>query len=237
MPLLAMRCARPPGCPMRYDLVVFDLDGTLVDSFAFFLRTHNVLAATHGFRPIDATEVEALRHKSAREIMAQLGLPLWKLPRVARSFVELMRDEGRQIRLFDGVERELLALHRQGVRLAVVTSNSRENARRLLGDTLGAVIAYIDGGASILGKQRRIRKCMRTLGVRASRTIYVGDQVTDAKAARDCGVAFASVAWGYGAPQALARTEPDVELSHIAEIQWLASGHTWLRPSWRSADH
>ena len=45
----------------RYDLLVFDFDGVLADSFPFFLRVHDDLAQAHGFRPIAADEIEAMR--------------------------------------------------------------------------------------------------------------------------------------------------------------------------------
>ena len=46
---------------MRWDLAIFDIDGTLADSFPFFIGIQNRLAAMHGFRRIEAEEVEALR--------------------------------------------------------------------------------------------------------------------------------------------------------------------------------
>ena len=75
---------------MRYDLAIFDLDGTLADSFPFFVSVQNRLAVKHGFRRIDPDEIESLRHHSARELMRHVGLPRWKLPWVARSFVRFV---------------------------------------------------------------------------------------------------------------------------------------------------
>jgi len=61
---------------MPYDLIIFDLDGTLADSFAFFVSVHNQLADRHGFRHIAPAEIETLRGRPAREIMHHVGLPL-----------------------------------------------------------------------------------------------------------------------------------------------------------------
>ncbi|WP_149808431.1 HAD hydrolase-like protein, partial [Salmonella enterica] len=81
------------GCqPPRagYRLLIFDFDGTLADTFPFFLRTMDVLADEFGFRRIGAHEVDGLRGCGARQMLRHVGLPLWKMPRVAARFIQLM---------------------------------------------------------------------------------------------------------------------------------------------------
>jgi phosphoglycolate phosphatase len=198
-----------PARARRYELVVFDLDGTLVDSFDFFVQAHNRLAPKHRLRPIAPHEAAAWRHCPPREIMALVGLARWRLPWVARDFVRLMRDTGGGLRLFPGTDQALRHLHAQGLRLAVVSSNSADNCRRLLGPELCQRMACIDGGASLFGKRTRLQRVLRRLHVPPHQAIYVGDQLTDADAARAAGLAFGAVSWGYGAPSALARARPD----------------------------
>ncbi len=62
---------------MPYSLVIFDLDGTLVDSFPWFLRNVNDVADRFGFRRVADGDVEALRHASTRDIEAAhlTGIP------------------------------------------------------------------------------------------------------------------------------------------------------------------
>jgi phosphoglycolate phosphatase len=50
-----------PALPPRWDLLAFDFDGTLADSFDRFVLVHNQLAGTHGFRRIEADQVGQLR--------------------------------------------------------------------------------------------------------------------------------------------------------------------------------
>lgn len=198
-----------PSGAEGYILAIFDMDGTLADSFGFFIRVQNLLAAKHRFHPIQPHEVEHFRQRSPREIMAQVGLARWKLPFVARDFMRLTQQYGRDVRLFAGVEAVLRDLHANGMLLAVVSSNSEENCRRILGDDVCRLMAYIDGGASIFGKRARISRVLKKLGIRPIQAIYVGDQSTDAEAARAAGVAFGAVCWGYTAPEALARVSPE----------------------------
>jgi phosphoglycolate phosphatase len=69
---------------MRPALVIFDLDGTLADSFPWFLRHANDVADRFGFRRIADDEIEPLRRAGSREILQRLGVPRWKLPLIAR---------------------------------------------------------------------------------------------------------------------------------------------------------
>ena len=206
---------------MSYDLIIFDLDGTLADSFAFFVGVHNQLADRHGFRRIAPAEIDTLRGCSAREVMRHVGLPHWKLPWVARSFARMMRAA--DIPLFAGVGPMLQHLQRSGTALALVSSNAADNCRRILGDAHWQRLVHVECGASIFGKRRHIARILRATGVDPARAIYVGDQITDAEAARATGVAFGAVAWGYATRASLERLQPAHLLDAIEDLALLAA--------------
>jgi phosphoglycolate phosphatase len=201
-----------------YRLAIFDFDGTLADSFPFFASVFNTLADRHGFRRVAPDEVSALRRCDAREIMARLGMPSWKLPIVGRSFVALMRDNASRVPLFPGVRDMLDGLHADGVVLAVVSSNSRDNVERVLGPAHAKLIRHYECGASIFGKRSRIRKVLRKAAVEPRGAIYIGDQSTDHDAARAENVAFGAVAWGYGEIESLRSRNPEAAFEHVADI-------------------
>jgi len=202
---------------MRYRLAIFDFDGTLADSFPFFLRAQHALADKHGFARIQAHEVEALRAKPVKDLLRDSGLPLWKLPRVAADYRAMMRDAD-GIAAFAGVPAMLRALQDAGVVLGVLTSNAPDNVRRVLGDDDFARFADVDGGMSILGKSSRLRAMCRRAGIAAGDAIYIGDQDSDGHAASDAGLAFGAVAWGYAAPAVLRRCSPAHEFATPADI-------------------
>ena len=207
---------------MRYELAIFDFDGTLADSFPFFLSVHNLIAEKHGSKTIQEYEVADLRHRSPREIMQLAGLPRWKLPWVAQSFMTLMHDRAAEIRLFDGIHEALEHLQQQGVALALVTSNSLENVRRILGPETFARLAHVECGASLFGKKSRIKRTLTHVGPAGNKAIYIGDQMVDAEAARSAGIAFGAVAWGYGSLESLVSYAPEVTFTHVAQIEQLA---------------
>jgi phosphoglycolate phosphatase len=207
---------------MQYRLAIFDFDGTLADSFPFFLSVFNQIADLHGFRRIDHSRVEQLRHYSMRQMMQHVGMPMWKLPLASRSFMEMMRQNADGIALFDGIADALRALHDRGVKLAVVSSNSEYNVREVLGAELSELVGLFDCGVSVFGKASRIRAALRHAQVTPGEAIYVGDQGTDAEAAHKVGVAFGAVHWGYAAIESLRRHAPAAEFELPASLLGIA---------------
>ncbi len=207
---------------MKYRLAIFDFDGTLADSFPFFLGTFNQLARQHGFREIDVDLAPAFRHYTARQAMEMVGLPAWKLPLVAKSFISLMSQNTTRIGLFEHVEETLAHLADRGITLAIVSSNSRDNVRRILGPENTRRFSHFECGMSIFGKPVRIRKVLRKTGIPASEAIYIGDQVTDLEAARKENVAFGAVSWGYAAIEAFREHSPEEEFDTVRAIRRIA---------------
>lgn len=207
---------------MPYKLVIFDFDGTLADSFPFFVEVHNQLAQKHGFKPVARTEIPELRQYGARQIMRHVGLPKWKMPFVARSFVRLMRQNAQAIAPFAEVEETLAHLAASGIMLALVTANSAENVRAILGPGLASLFVVQETGVSIFGKRRRLGHVLKRSGVAAHQAIYVGDQSTDAEAAAGVGIAFGAVAWGYAPLSSLQAYGPAEIFDHVAALRGLA---------------
>jgi len=203
---------------MSYRLAIFDFDGTLADSFPFFISVFNQIADRHGFRRVSPDEAQDLRHHDSRAIMRHVGMPAWKLPLASRSFIGLMRENAERIALFDGVGEALRGLDREGVRLAIVSSNSEYNVRTVLGPQLGALFGHYECGMSVFGKASRIRKVVKRAAVPEHQALYVGDQAMDAEAARKAGIAFGAVSWGYAPIETLRRSAPEREFGTPAEL-------------------
>ncbi|MBR0693500.1 HAD-IA family hydrolase [Bradyrhizobium lablabi] len=202
---------------MPYSLAIFDLDGTLVDSFPWFLHTINDVADRFGFRRVADEDVEQLRHAPTREILGHLQVPPWKLPIIARYMRRLKAEHAADIPLFSGVETMVRTLTANGVRLALVSSDSEANARQKLGD-LASLFSHFDCAASLFGKPAKFRRVVRRAGVDLGQVIAIGDEVRDIEAARAVGIACGAVCWGYAAPAALRAHGPDLTFERIGDI-------------------
>lgn len=207
-----------------YRLAVFDFDGTLADSFPWFIGVLNGVADRYGFNRVRADEVERLRGYDARQIMRHLRVPSWKLPFIANHMRQLMARDVDGIRLFDGVPDMLRSLNDRGVTVAIVSSNSVENIRRILGAEVAGLVAHYGCGASLFGKAVKFRKMLGKTGVPADLAIGIGDEVRDIDAARKVGMGCAAVAWGYARGDALAARKPDRLLTRVEEIPGLFGG-------------
>ncbi|MBW8882912.1 MAG: HAD hydrolase-like protein [Asticcacaulis sp.] len=202
---------------MQPKLIIFDFDGTLADSFPWFLDVFDTIADRFQFQRLDRSNIDALRHLDARELMRRHGVPLWKVPMIAAHARTLQGRDLDRIRLFDGVADVLGALKAGGVKTAVVTSNARENVETVL----GASAAHIDHyacGSSLFGKAAKFKAMMKTLGVMPGDTLAIGDEVRDIDAARACGMRAGAVAWGYSAPERLKADYPDHVFDTPADI-------------------
>jgi len=205
-------------CVGRPALAIFDLDGTLADSYPWFLRHVNGVADRFGFRRIAEDDVEALRHTGSRDILRRLDVPLWKLPAIAAHMRRLKAASLADIALFPGVGAMLRALGESGVRLALVSSDNEANARAQLGDVNAALFCDFDCGASLFGKPQKFRRVLKRAGIEPGRAVAIGDEVRDIEAARSVGIACAAVTWGYAAPAALLAQGPDLVFHHMDEI-------------------
>lgn len=203
---------------MGYKLIIFDFDGTLADSFPWFVRMVNRVADKYGFRRIEEAEIDLLRSYHARHLIRHLGIPVWKMPFIARHMKRLMAQEIHQIPLFDGIPELLRHLSERGVTLAMVSSNSVENVRRVLGPEIAALFRYYECGGSLFGKKAKFEKVLRLSGVAAEDALCIGDEIRDLEAARRAKIAFGAVTWGYTTAEALRAQAPTTVFASLDSI-------------------
>ncbi|CAB3875584.1 HAD hydrolase-like protein [Achromobacter mucicolens] len=194
---------------MKYDIAAFDFDGTLADTMPWFNTILNTVAEKYNFRKIDASEREALRSRDAMEILKYLNIPLWKLPAIMTHVRTLMQEIDPSVQLFDGIPQALARLKASGLRLAVVSSNSVENVKRVLGEETAALFDDYECGSDLFGKAAKIDRLLKQHGTSPERFLLVGDEMRDIDAARKAGVRVGSVAWGYNHVDALRGRGPD----------------------------
>ena len=203
---------------VKYKLVIFDFDGTLADTFPWFAGVINKVAEKYHFKRIEPDEHETIRGFDARGVLKYLGVPLWKMPLIANYLRTLMTHDIQEIALFQGIEGLLHRLSGLGATLAVVSSNSYENIRHVLGAEMTALIAHYECGVSMFGKEAKLRKILKRSGVAPGEAIYIGDEIRDSEAARKVGLAFGGASWGYTVAESLHAHAPADVFSSIDDI-------------------
>ncbi|AHK05321.1 HAD family hydrolase (plasmid) [Agrobacterium radiobacter] len=198
-----------------YKLIIFDFDGTLADSGAWILSALREMSERHRFVTPSDTQIEYLRGLSICQVLRWLRVPVWRIPLIVKDLRKLAREATFDI--FPRTEKVLLHLEDQGVELAILSSNSTENIRRVLGP-LDSYFTYIEGSSPLFGKGKRINKILRRCKKSRNEVLLVGDEVRDIEAAKSQNIASAGVTWGYAKREALAYSNPTHILEDIEDL-------------------
>jgi phosphoglycolate phosphatase len=201
-----------------YRLAIFDYDGTLVDSFPWFMRIFDEVADHFGFKRLDRDRLDSLRGLGARELVRAFDVPAWKLPLIANHVRKLAIRDRDDIRLFAGVPEMMRTLAAEGAAIAVVTSNHEDNVRHALGLELTALVRTYECGASLFGKGRKLRNVLKQSGCAPREALVIGDEIRDLEAARAEALPFGAVGWGYTNLEALRVHGADEVFEAVGDI-------------------
>jgi len=201
----------------RYRLAIFDFDGTLADSLPWFRASFHDVIARFDLTPVTAEELEGMRGLSAREIMARLNVSMWQLPAIVSDMRKRKLAAASETSLFAGIPAMLCDLQRQGIKTAIVSSDSEASVRQVLGPTT-SLITRFDCGAALFGKHWKFRRVARRLGTEPADTICIGDEIRDIEAAKAADMDSGAVAWGYALPSALQAARPTHLFNSIEEM-------------------
>lgn len=199
--------ALSPASPARTAL--FDFDGTLADSLATMLGIYNELAAQLDVVQVGPERAAELRKLGPQGVLCELGIPLWKAPRILGAVRRTLRERDQVPAPFTGVQAALERLAASGVRTGVLSSNTAPNVRAFFARHGFAPPAILSTGVSIFGKAGRLKSVMQRHRLKAADVVYVGDEVRDIEACRAAGVRSVAVSWGYGERNALLAAGPD----------------------------
>lgn len=207
--------------------VLFDLDGTLVDTYRLYLEAYSrALEPYLGRRPTLAEFVERRPSSERHFLAAWIGAEAAAACHAAmqRHYAELHNAlcEG----MYDGVREMLTALRTAGVPLGVVTGKGRgawEVTRHAL--DLGAfdVVVTDDDVEHPKPHPGGLLRALAALAVPPAGAVYVGDSVSDLQAGREAGTRVAAVLWP--------KTAPGERAAFLAEIRPLEPDWIFERPA------
>ena len=208
---------------MRYPLVVFDFDGTLADSFGPAVDILTRIGPALGLKPI--ADLETARTTPTRQLLRQMGVRFWHLPRVVRAFQAEAALHADELRLHAGVAPMLDQLHAAGHRLGILSSNREDVIRTCLRNhAVEGHFAFVVGYPSLFGKAKALRQILKREGVGRDAVLFVGDELRDLEAGRKVGVATAAVTWGFQREALLTTAGPTVVVRQPGDLPAVAAG-------------
>jgi len=213
--------------PKRFELLVVDLDGTLVNSQALLVGLVN-----------DTLVAQGLPATDGRLIATAIGLPLDEvfrraLPRGSAATIDELcaryrrradtQEFVRQFRLFAGVVSTLAHLRRDGLRLVIGTSKGRATSLDILTHCgIADMIDEVIGGDSVArGKPHpeMVEQARRLFTAPAERTLVVGDTTFDMEMGKAAGVATCAVTYGMHTLEALRALRPDFLIDRFEALR------------------
>ena len=214
---------------MRYRLVIFDWDGTLMDSVARIVDCMQAASRDAGWGELEAERVRNIIGLGLPEAIASL------CPGIDSVRAELLRSryawhfvEGNDtpMRFFAGVEEGLASLHdRGGQRLAVATGKSRRGLDRIFRESDSGRWFHASRTADETRSKphpRMLEELLVELGVAPQEAVMVGDTEYDLEMARAIGMDRVAVTWGVHAPERLAASRPAFTAEAVPELfNWL----------------
>ena len=229
-PLLGVRGEKPDATdPATFprmsaiQTVLFDLDGTLIDSVRLILDSYHHTLAAHGIPP-----------RSDEEWLRGVGTPLsvqfaeWSDDRstldalIATYRAYNLAHHDRMVTIYPGVAQAIEAIRASGRRTGLVTSKNRQGALRGLAlvklEAMMDVLVCADEVTNPKPHPEPVEKAVALLGADPRTTVYVGDSIHDLVSGRAAGVRTAAALWGPFGRSQLEGAAPDYWLERPGDL-------------------
>jgi phosphoglycolate phosphatase len=211
------------------DLVIFDLDGTLIDSQQDLANSVNAAREHMGLPPIENERIYSYVGNGAPVLIRRAmgdSASQADVDRALQYFLDYYREHMLDhTRLYPGVRAALDRLHEAGVKQAVLTNKPVRFSQAIIdGLGLGGHFERVYGGNSFEEKKPHpagILTLARELGAVLDRIVMVGDSAVDVQTARNAGVKCCGVSFGFQ-PETFAEYPPDFVVDDMGGLaEWV----------------
>ncbi len=198
--------------------VIFDFDGTIVDSRYLAVELLNELAPKYKLKKIKESDYDHLRSLSIPQRCKFINLPFYKLPRLKLELTNKYRRATSSLPIIDGIKEVLGQLKAGGLALGIISSNSADNINAFLTHNKISYFNNIISSGSLFGKDKAIKDFLTRQALHSQEVIYVGDECRDIIACKKNKVRVIAVTWGYDNEELLAGCHPDALIRHPVEL-------------------
>lgn len=224
----------PGGLDMAFDLICFDLDGTLVETAPEITDAVNDTLRAYGWPVVDEEQVARwIGHGTGALLVQAIARASGRTPEQVRSSPELaaigtVYDRyyaarcGTRSRLYPGARDTLAALKAQGTKLAIVTNKETRYTDRVLdAHELRPAFDRVVCGDTLATRKpdpAGVEACLREFDVAPARALFVGDSCIDAATAQRAGIVAWLLPWGYNGGEPVAACGPDRVIADFSPL-------------------
>ena len=189
---------------MRYNTVIFDLDGTLLNTLDDLRDSLNEVLISKGYAPRSLEEVRRFVGNGVRNLI-RMSVPVECSDEVVTQVMEEFKDNYKQnmqnkTRPYNGIMELLLDLYRYNYKIAIVSNKFDIAVKELARTYFGNLISVAIGETNEIKRKPApdsIFTAVKELGSDLSSTILVGDSETDVRTAKNAGIPCIGVTWGF----------------------------------------
>ncbi len=216
---------------MKFNTVIFDLDGTLLNTLGDLTAAINSVLTTHGYPTMDSEQVRKNVGNGIRNLVTRC-LPEGAAEDTVRRCTEQMIDYyskhlSQHTRPYDGVSTAVKTLDEAGLKIAVLSNKFDAGTRKLINQFFPARIDLALGERPNVPRKpdpTAVFEIMQKLGADPETTAYVGDSATDMQTAKNAGLLAIGVTWGFRSREDLEQGGADIVISHPSELSALLTG-------------
>lgn len=210
---------------MKYDTIIFDLDGTLLDTLEDLMDSLNHALVMHGYEPRTLEQVRQSVGDGVK-MLVRRSLPEnttdEEIEKCLSDFTSHYKTNMRnKTRPYNGIKEILYTLKIFKCNVAIV-SNKFDSAVKELADYYfpGMIDAAIGESAEVRRKPApdSIYAAIRRLGSDISKSIFVGDSETDVRTAKNAGIPCIGVTWGFRSRRVLEKEGADYIIDYPTEL-------------------
>lgn len=194
--------------------IVFDFDGTLVESVKAMVQIINNLSDIYNFRKVNESEIEDFKKNGSKQMIKKLGIPLIKLPKIITEIRKGLNKQIETLMPVKDIPKIIRLLSKRGYRLGILTSNSSTNVKSFLKRNNLEYFDFVHSESNFFGKDKVLKKLKKQL----KNLIYIGDETRDIEAAQKCDIKVVGVTWGLNTKECLCDSNPDWLVSNPSEL-------------------
>lgn len=198
--------------------LIFDFDGTLVDSMQLYARSFNKIGADFGLPKINSNNLQEMKQSSIQDLTKKYGIGPLKLAKLISTVNKNIKQEIATVDFFPKIKPLLIKLAKK-YQLGILTSNNVENVEDFLKkQDFENIFDFVHASKNLFGKDKILNSLLKKYHLNKEEVLYFGDEIRDIEACQKMQIKIVAVTWGFNEKNLLASKNPDYLFSSPDEI-------------------